>query len=298
MSKVKLSLGFDVERPHGSFTESKKSIDVRKRQITFIKKLSKLLDEEEVPRTFFILGNYLEKCLDDFSTEELRKVYDHDNKLNEIQQHTYGHPMIRNIKERADKQAVTPKEFGKDLLKANSILKDILDVSPTGIRTPFGYSRDLLDIPELLAELERLKFRYVSSDLRSENSLEAPLTVKRQPHTYYLAGYPNIVEIPSHGWQDAIFTGEMAQKFLKRKPIHNAEQIFGHYNGLLERAIDLAKRNTVIYVSLCLHPWAMMEYDPTLRILRRTVNSAKSKNIEIISYGTVADEVLTSKMPS
>jgi len=37
-----------------------------------------------------------------------------------------------------------------------------------------------------------------------------------------------------------------------------------------------------------------MEYDPNLEIHKRIINSAKEKNIEFVSYGKIAKEVLNS----
>jgi peptidoglycan/xylan/chitin deacetylase (PgdA/CDA1 family) len=293
MNRINISIGFDVERPHGEFTNLKTATKVRQKQLTFTRKIIKLLDENEVPRTFFILGNYLDKSLEDFSIEELQEVFNKDNPLNEIQQHSYSHIMFRSIQERPEKRIVTSEEFGRDLQKANDRIKTVLGVVPYGFRAPFGYYQDMSDKPELLVELDRLRFLYVSSDLRSEHSLKAPLTAQRQPHTYYRVGFPNIVEIPSHGWQDAIFTNEMALKFLGKKPISESKKILSHYIGLIEKAQNIKSRETAIFVSFCLHPWAMIEYDRKLKVLRRIIES-RSTNIEIVSYATIAKKVLSS----
>ncbi len=295
MANLNLSIGFDVERPHGQFAETKDARKVRKTQIAFIRKLIGMLDDYEVPRTFFILGNYLEKCLADFSKKELQEVFNKNNLYNEIQQHSHSHNMIRVIEDRPIKKIVTPEEFGKDLQKANDFIKEILEITPYGLRIPFGYHQDLSDIPSLLLELDKLDFLYVSSDLRSVHSLEAPLTLKRQPHRYHQTGFPNIVEIPSHGWQDAIFTREMALKFLGRNPISDPKKIFSHYNGLLEKALEISRKERPFFISLCLHPWAMMEYDRNLKILKKLINSSRMKNIKTISYGTIAKMLVKNR---
>jgi peptidoglycan/xylan/chitin deacetylase (PgdA/CDA1 family) len=292
MTTIKLSLGFDVERPHSQFALSKMANKVRLKQIAYIQNISKELDKKNIPRTFFILGNYLERCLDDFSTEILRDVYNKNNSLNEIQQHTYSHLMIRKIKERTEKKIATLIEFRKDIRKANNLLKNILDITPFGLRLPFGYYHDLTDVPDFLTEIQKLGIIYVSSDLRAKNSLEAPLTIKRQPHTYKNAKFPDIIEIPSHGWQDAIFTEEMSSKYLGARLKFNSTEIFSHYDELLEKALKFSIEKSPFYISLCLHPWAMMEYDPKLLILSKIISSAKSKGILIDSYGAIAKEVL------
>lgn len=286
MTQKYLSFGYDTERPYGELALSEPGSELRKKQIDFIRKLNTMFDQEGVPRTFFILGHYLESCLNDYDTDSLREIYNRNNPLLEIQQHSYSHPILRPIKGREEKKVITPQEFAKDVQQAGEIIEKILGVYPDGIRTPLGYHHDLSDIPEILEELHRMGVRYVSSDLRSEESLEAPLNKKRQPHDYGNIGYPTIIEIPSHGWQDPIFTQEKAFMFLMREP-DSLEKIFKHYNDLLIQANDMDL--PILSIALCLHPWAVMEYDPQLEIHKRIIDSARNKGFEIKSYGQVAD---------
>src|SRR3989338_9881082 len=153
-----LSLGFDTERPYGELAITPKGDDFRKRQVGFVQKINQVYDSEEVPRTFFILGHYLDSCLRNFDEDFLRLVYNRLNPLVEIQQHSYSHPIFRAVKGREDKTVVTPKEFAEDLQKAGVTLERILGVSPDGLRTPLGYHHDLSDMPEILAELQRIGF--------------------------------------------------------------------------------------------------------------------------------------------
>jgi hypothetical protein len=45
-----------------------------------------------------------------------------------------------------------------------------------------------------------------------------------------------------------------------------------------------------VSIALCLHPWAVMEYDPELELLLKISESARQKGFEILSYGQVADQ--------
>ena len=58
-------------------------------------------------------------------------------------------------------------------------------------------------------------------------------------------------------------------------------------NELLAIANDMDL--PTISVALCLHPWAVMEYDPQLEVHKRIMDSARSKGFEIKTYGQVAD---------
>ncbi|MDE3742516.1 polysaccharide deacetylase family protein [Maribacter polysaccharolyticus] len=286
MTRKYLSFGYDTERPYGEFAQTKIGSELRKKLMGFIRKLNGMFDQEDVPRTFFILGHYLEACLTDYDIDALREVYHKDNPLIELQQHSYSHPIIRKIKGREEKKVITSGEFIKDLQQAGEVIENILGVYPNGVRTPIGYHHDLSDMPEILEGMQGMGIRYVSSNLRSEDSLEAPLNRNRQPHDYGNIGYPTIVEMPSHGWQDVIFTKEKAAIFLGREP-DSQEKICKHFDELLLQANDIDL--PVVNIALCLHPWAVMEYDPQFEIHKHIINSARSMGFELKSYGQVAD---------
>lgn len=286
MAQKYLSFGYDTERPYGELALSERGSAIRKKQIDFVRNLNSMFDQKCAPRTFFILGHYLESCLNEYDMDSLREVYDITNPLVEIQQHSYSHQIFRPIKGRNDKQILTPKEFAEDLKRAGVTIKKILGIYPDGLRTPLGYHHNLSDMPEILEVLRRMEFRYVSSNLRSEESLEAPLNKNTQPHDYGMVGYPTIMEIPSNGWQDVVFTQEKAMLFLGREP-DSPEKIFQHYNELLKKAIEWD--TPMVSIALCLHPWAVMDYDPQLEIHKRIIDSARNKGFEIRTYGQVAD---------
>ena len=88
---IKLSLGYDTERPYGKWAETPEGDAFREKQIAFVREMSQFLNSEHVPRTHFILGNYLDCCQRTFTQKELREIYTEDNQLMEIQQHSYSH---------------------------------------------------------------------------------------------------------------------------------------------------------------------------------------------------------------
>lgn len=287
---VKLAFGYDEERPYGEWADTEEGRKHRRIQMVFVEKLFNILNQEGAPRTFFILGNFLERCLDDFSKSDLNQIYNPKNPLNDIQQHSYSHRVLRNEHpELSVKLAVSAQEFAEDVRRANGILEEILNVRPIGMRTPRGYHHDLSDIPEIVTYLDKLGFKFVSSDCRSKDSLEAPLTIERQPHSYKNIGYPNIIEIPTHGWQDAVFVKSWVekQKLLKAP----TQEIFPYFDSLFAQAVEMGKDKT-LYVTLPFHPWTVMEYDPNLDTTRRLINSAREKGIQIVTYKQIAEDFL------
>jgi peptidoglycan/xylan/chitin deacetylase (PgdA/CDA1 family) len=296
MAEIFLSFGYDDERPYGSWADTPAGRELRKKNLDLVTRLTKTLDSEHMPRTFFLLGHYVERCIDDFSADTLRGIYNVDNPLNDLQQHTYSHQVFRKIPFSPDRRIITPVEFIADVKRANQVLGDILSITPKGLRTPVGYSQDLSDMPEILQGLDALRFCYVSSDLQGRGVFEAAFTADRQPHAYDNAGHPDLVEIPCHGFQDSVFTMEQATKLLNRDKPHNAEEIFVHYAEVFDKAQKMASETgNAVYVSLCMHPWAVAEYDPELKIHRRLIEDARNRGMSIISYSDVADRILSSK---
>ena len=287
---VKISLGYDTERPYGSWAETSEGDAFRQKQLMFVRSLSQFLDSEHVPRTHFILGNYLDCCQRTVSKEELGEIYGKENTLMELQQHSYSHPIFRPTQE-SDKSAVSTEVFIADVKKASDVIESILGVRPTGLRTPRGYERDLSDRADIILGLQSEGMMYVSSNLRSATNIDGPYTPERQPHSYAHVGFPSLIELPSHGWQDAIFAPEHAQKFLGRDP-DTPDQVVAHYESLFNQASELARETQkTAYVSLCLHPWCMMQWDPRLEIHRRFIDSGRECGVKFVSYGTIADEV-------
>ena len=293
MAKVKVAFGYDTESPRGDFARTPEGKDFRKRHNDLVRRIISTFDAEMAPRTFFMLGQYLEQCLDDYSKEDLRELYNPRNPLTEIQQHSYSHEVFGEVKGREDKKPITVQQFLGDLERASEVLADILGIVPIGLRTPMGYEHDMSRFPDLVRGLEEQGFLYVSSHLRSGSLPEGILSTETQPHTYSNIGFDRIVEIPTQGYQDTIFTKDKSMKYLKREPM-TKDEIVAHYLGLFGKAKSMAQDRQV-YLGLCLHPWAVMQYDPDLEIHRQLIDGAKKEDIEIVSYGDIARELVLKR---
>ncbi len=291
MAQVKLAFGYDDERPYGQLADTEAGLDLRRRNLFFVRKLMEFFDSKKLPRTFFILGQYLDRCLDTFSKQQLREIYVYGRYMCELQQHSYSHPLIKPLPGYS-KQILSAEEFAQDVQRAKKIIQEVLGRTTIGIRIPNGYTTGLHDAMEVAKRLSELGFVYVSSMLKgSGESLQAELTLERQPHLYEIPGSRNIVEIPSHGWQDVIFTKEKAQALLGSEPAE-PDEIKNHFTDLLRKGLELSRvQPRPVYICLCLHPWAAMEYDPELDIHKHIVEEATRLHIEIVTYGHIAAEV-------
>jgi len=127
---------------------------------------------------------------------------------------------------------------------------------------------------DLVKGLKDVGIKYISSNLCSETNLNAPLNKQRQPHNYKNIGVPELLEIPSHGWQDAVFTKEKYFQFYGDN-LPSSKEILTHYKNLLDKSDKL--NLPFVNVALCLHPWAVMEYDSNLEIHKQLVDYAREK---------------------
>ena len=290
---VRLSFVYFVERPYGRIAETEKGKKFRQKQLAFAKKIFQLLDRNNIPRTIFIIGDYLKRCLEKFSPEHLRKIYNPDNPLNDLQSHTYSHLFLVKPLEVESRPLISPDKFKEDIKKANKVFWQILKIKPKGLSLPLGYPTDMADVPSFLRVLQGMEFLFVCSHTRSKKEpLFAPLTLERQPHVYN--DFPGLVEIPTHGWQDVIFTREKSKQFLQREP-DKKEKILEHFRKLLLKAQSLSRlsqQGQPIYVGLPLHIWAVMEYDKELEIHTAVIKMARKLKMKIMSFSHVAEEIL------
>lgn len=285
MTKRYLSLGLDDERPYGALAESDKGRTFLNEKIDFLKRMNERFDAESIPRTHFLLGAYIEAARAKLGETVLRAIYNRENPLLDIQQHTYSHGVMSPL-QGVNKDPLSAEDYIKDIARAGFVIKDTLGVKPVGLRTPYGYETDLSDRIDILQGLHDHGITFVSADMGPKATLEGPLTKERQPHPYVDVGYPDIVEMPGHGLQDVVFTQEKAKQLFGGH-LRTPDEARAHFLGLLDQA-ELIHRDQVA-TNLILHPWAVMEYDPQLDILVDVVRAARERGFEILTYKQVAD---------
>jgi len=288
---VKILFGFDTERPFGESADTEDGRVKREENLELIDELNRVMDEHGAERTFFILGDYLERGAAQLGENHLRQVFQPLNPLVEIGQHTYSHITVAPIATRPDRKPARISELTEDLSKADESIRRVLGVeSIFGLRTPLGYAhRALENFPEVIAAFKKIGLNYVSSSLRSADwGINAPLQESRlrQPFTYE----NGLIEIPAHGWQDTAFTGTSRTKGMAEYPT-TTQSILEHYVGLFEQSIEINRTTgKPILVGLCMHPWAMRQYDPDLKIIGSILDWAGKKNIECAGYGKEANQ--------
>jgi peptidoglycan/xylan/chitin deacetylase (PgdA/CDA1 family) len=265
MGDLFILVSFDVESPYGEYGTTETGRQERKLNLKYIEQFSRLLDTFHIRRTYFILGDYLRQGKEQLGPMYLQQVFQPNNPLVEIAQHTYSHGTVLPIKTRPDRTPMSPAQFKQELQKTNSIIEDCFGLTPSGVRMPLGYVNGFQGHKDLVEIVKDCNLDYVNADSRSpEGDVCLPFFAgdkKRQPY-HYCSG---VLEIPAHGWHDTVFSGRT--KTLGRVDVKpwTPEKITESLNELIFSTERLCAEDD-FYLSLAFHPWSMRLFDPSLDI--------------------------------
>jgi peptidoglycan/xylan/chitin deacetylase (PgdA/CDA1 family) len=255
-----LLIGYDVEYvvPDGTTT-------------AFLERVVGVHERWEAPFTMFLLGETVEQ-----NVPTLQRAA--SSPLVDVGQHTYSHSLLRPLRVDTGRtvtelRAASPQRIDAELARTNALLREHLGVQCAGLTAPYTYHRGLQGHPELLAVLRRNGIRYVRSDGRNERDYQpAPPT---QPYTYAGDGFPDILELPTHGWHDCVV----------REDVLGWADLDG-YVGLVRESLDAAAEADRI-LSICAHDWSSVRGDPLPTSVDRILAHARSLGMEIAAYGEV-----------
>jgi methionyl-tRNA formyltransferase len=266
---VRIMLGFDCDRPRGALIASIQGSEMAERKISSIERISRDLEELGIPRTFFICGLFLKSMSYKFGSEHLRQAFAVDSPLVELGDHSYSHSILKKIEIRPDKSPISPQQAVEEYRINTKLFKDIFekDIPSRGYRAPLGHFNGLHGEYVLLDKMVRAGVKYVSSDLRDQNhSLKPPLQhqdgTPRQPYRYE----NGLLEIPSMGWQDTLFSGTSRTPVFGGVP-NSYDQIVDYYRRLFEDAKAIASEyDRDFFLGLVLHPYDITHYDVNGRL--------------------------------
>ena len=257
-------IGYDVEwRGEGDITEH---------FLTTAQALHNLLN---VPTTFFIVGQTLERCAPNFQAVM-------NDPLIDLQQHTYSHQLLKTVyiddgKSIRVTRGVSPDETRVEVGKTNQLLKQHLNVDCIGLTGPWCYYRGLRDRPDLLQILHSEGIRLTRTDGRNEHDWH-PVDMDLQPYWYDALGFPDILEVPIHGWHDCV--------------IREEELGWDNLDGYVESVkpyIDRAANEDKIF-SLCQHDWSSTRADPEMMATERILRYAQKAGLRFMTYKDYYEE--------
>jgi peptidoglycan/xylan/chitin deacetylase (PgdA/CDA1 family) len=253
-----LLIGYDVEwRGDGEVTPR------------FLEQARSLHNHLGIPATLFIVGQTLERWVPQFRAIAQDPLFD-------LQQHTYSHQLLKTVyiddgKSIRVVRGVTPEETRQEVRKTSALLRSELGVECIGLTGPWCYYRGLRDRPDILQVLWEEGIRFTRTDGRNEHDWH-PVAIDLQPYWYDLLGFPEMLEIPIHGWHDCVIRDEVL----------GWEDLDG-YVASVQPYLDRAAAEDKVF-SLCQHDWSSCRADPEMRATEAILRYAQSVGLRCMTY--------------
>jgi len=291
-NELVVMIGFDCDRPRGDFILSTEGTIMANRKFESIKNISNEFQDLEIPRTFFICGQFLESMAKKFGDKSIQNAIMSDTTLVEIGDHTYSHSIVKSIATRPDKTPSTLSQIKEEYDINTKLFQEILnlEIPDRGFRTPLGHYNGLTGEEELLDLLKDLKIKYVSSDLRDEKeSLNPPLKningTPRQPYRYH----NGLLEIPTMGWQDTVFSGTTRTALFEKVP-GSYNEIISYYKKLFNDAKNIVEENNMSYfLGLTMHPYDNSFYNQDRHFFKEIFNMIEKLEGRFSTYEMVCN---------
>ncbi len=250
-----------------------------------VRKIVEVHRRHRMPATFFLTGKALEA-----NPQEYRDLL--ADPLFEVASHTYSHRMLQDHPFCGP--AVSEPEIRDEVLLGKEWVERVFERPCLGMRPACGFVHGLRGAPSLLALMHEAGFRYVSSVLWGPlYSLPAPLN---PPFAYDQEGYPDLWELPGHGWHENLLKGNnqwgptrillfppLVPEAIPADYVKTPEEEFAFNNRPF---IDRAIAGGLPHVSLVWHPWSLNAFDPDMRMLDITFAYVRERGLPT---GTFAD---------
>jgi peptidoglycan/xylan/chitin deacetylase (PgdA/CDA1 family) len=168
---------------------------------------AEMLAATGIRATWYVTGRTLERYPHLFRRAE-------GTALVELQAHTYDHILLKTVLTRIPPgltihgktdwwmtRGGSNEEIDRDLARCQGVFRDALGRTAAGLTGPWAYYRGLGDRPDLLEIVGRHGFRLLRTFGRNETDGQ-PVPMEWQPFFYAPQGFPDILEILIHDYQD------------------------------------------------------------------------------------------------
>jgi len=232
----------------------------------------------EVPATFFIVGKLLQK-----DGPEYRRLL--DDPLFDVQTHTWSHPMLKDS--RPHGPGVSLEEVDFEVREGKRWVEEVFERECLGLRPGCGFENGFQGAPDRLEILQRHGLKFISADLRGP--LDTIPNDMQQAYTYAPDGYPDLWEIPGHGWHDNVlkawtahitFFPPVYEFALPPRQPKTAVEVFAQEGRWLEHAAELG----LGYVSLVQHPWSIAQLEETMATAELILIRARQLGMRFMTY--------------
>lgn len=250
-------LGYDVESNNPEITS------------TFLATMQALHRDLAAPASLFLVGRTVMQNADALHPVAADPLFD-------LQQHTYSHVLLKtvctvNAHGTMVQRGGSLEQLDEELGRANEVISRLLGVRCSGITGPWNYYRGLSDRPDILELLH--KHGLTISRCWGRNAQDwQPVELDLQPFWYTAQGFPEILEVCIHGWQDCIRRADIGWD--------NVDE----YVRLMCRDLDEAADRDRVF-SYCQHDWSSIRGDPQMTATRAILKHAQQRGFRILHYG-------------
>jgi peptidoglycan/xylan/chitin deacetylase (PgdA/CDA1 family) len=171
---------------------------------------AELFHELQAPVTWYLTGQTLERYPEAFHVAAASGMVD-------LQAHTYAHLLLKSVLMRNPathhvhgdtdwyfQPGGTLAAVDRDLGQCQQVFRAMLGHGALALCGPWGHYRGLGDRPDLLEVVYKHGFRCLRSFARNEWDAQ-PVPLEWQPYCYELQGYPDLLEVMTHGYQDDFY---------------------------------------------------------------------------------------------
>jgi peptidoglycan/xylan/chitin deacetylase (PgdA/CDA1 family) len=167
-----------------------------------------MLASEDVRATWYVTGKAMERYPDLFRQVDAGGLVD-------LQSHTYSHILLKTVLTEIPpgrtvcnttgrwflQRGGTNEQIDQDLARCQQVFQDVLGRKAVALCGPWNYYRGLGDRPDLLEIVHRHGFRILRTAGRNERD-GLPVPMEWQPFFYEVQGFPDVLEILVHDYQD------------------------------------------------------------------------------------------------
>ena len=248
-----------------------------------VRRIVQVHRELAMPATFFLVGRVLEADADEY-----RDLL--GDGLFEAASHTWSHRTL--IDHPFCGPAAPDDAVREEVLRGKEAVERVFGRDCVGLRPGCGFTDGLRGRPKILGWVAEAGYRYTSSQLWGPDySMPAPLD--QQPFTYAEEGFPDLWELPGHGWQDNVLkdhTGWGPRRLVLWPPVWPEGVPPGFVRTVREEVevnavfLQAAIRRKATFVSLIWHPWSLRRFDPDMAMLRMTFERVRRMQLQPCTY--------------
>ena len=165
-------------------------------------------------------------------------------------------------------RGATTEQIEEEISGTQDLLREEFGVEATGVSSPLGYHRGLMDRPDVLEALDRCGIRFCRTYGRNQDDWQ-PVDFRIEPYWYVSQGFSHILEFPGQGWQQSLI-----------RPIYGWDETEGYVDYLKGDADEAARRPDLVW-SHWAHDWSAVRDDKGLGIIKALLAYAEEIELDV-----------------